>query len=316
MKVLVTGGAGHVGSSVVNDLLARGTDVKVIDKVKVDIPAQKDANLEFIEGGIEDRETVLRAMKGVDVVCHLADTFSSKSEEVLDTDVKGNINLLETAVECKVRHFVFASTHRVYGRSRYLPVDEEHPLNPEESGRALYAICKLTGEKFCLWYWRERGLPVTIFRFWWSFGHEIGGKALRTLIDTALKGQTIRVPQEAGGNFLHNNDAAHAFHLVTLNEKAYGEVFNISSGTFTTWQELAQLACQLTKSSSRLELVPREEWHGDVSIGTDQSIPYVCNLDIGKAVRLIGYQPRYSADEMTNLLREAVNRLVLTRKRG
>jgi nucleoside-diphosphate-sugar epimerase len=252
MRILVTGGAGFVGSSVVSDLVARGIEVRVIDKARGAPSALRNATLEVIEGGIEDRETVQQAMKGMDVVYHLADTFSSESDEVLDIDVKGNINLLETASACGIKHFLFASTHRVYGRPKYLPIGEDHPLNPEESGRALYAIFKLANEKLCLWYWREHGLPVTIFRFWWSFGHETGGRALRTLIDTALKGQPIRVPQEAGGNFLHNEDAARAFYSATLNDKAYGEVFNISSGTFTTWQELAELVCDLTNSSSEL----------------------------------------------------------------
>ena len=316
MRILVTGGAGFVGSTVVSDLVARGIEVRALDRAGGALAALESPALEVIEGGTEDRETVQHALKGIDVVYHLADTFSSQSDEVLDIDVKGNINLLETAAACGIRHFVFASTHRVYGRPRHLPIDEEHPVNPEESGRALYAIFKLANEKLCLWYWREHGLPVTIFRFWWSFGHEIGGRALRTLIDTALKGQPIRVPQEAGGNFLHNDDAAGAFYLASLNDKAYGEVFNLSSGTFTTWQELAELVCELTESSSHLELVPREEWQGDVSIGTDRSIPYICNLDISKAERLIGYRPKHSAQELGGLLRGAVSRLVLARKKG
>ena len=316
MRILVTGGAGFVGSSVVSDLLARGIEVRGIDKARGALPRLRNATLEVIQGGIEDRETVQQAMKGVDVVYHLADTFSSEPYEVLDIDVKGNINLLETAAACGIRHFLFASTHRVYGRPRYLPIDEEHPLNPEESGRALYAIFKLANEKLCLWYWRGHDLPVTIFRFWWSFGHEIGGRALRALIDTALKGQPIRVPEGAGGSFLHNDDAAGAFYMATLNEKAYGQIFNLSSGTFTTWQQLAELVCELTNSSSRLELVPKEEWQGDSSIGVDQSIPYICNLDITKADRLIGYKPKYSSQEVKKLLREAVNRLVLAREKS
>ncbi len=315
MRILVTGGAGFIGRSVVDDLLANGFEVRVLDKTKGVLVELKSPALEIIEGGTEDQETVQRAMKDVDVVCHLAETFSSHPREALDIDVKGNVNLLEVATKCGIKHFLFASTHRVYGKPRYLPVDEEHSLHPEESGRALYAIFKLANEKLCLSYWWERGLPVTIFRLWWSFSHEIGGKALRTLIDTALEGESITVPEKAGGNFLHNDDAACAFRLAMLNEMAYGEIFNLSSGTFTTWQELAELACELTNSSSRLELIPKEEWRGNTSIGTDRSIPYECNLDISKAERLIGYKPKYNPGEVKSLLREAINRLVLTRKK-
>ncbi len=314
MKILVTGGAGFVGRSAVNDLLAHGVEVRVLDKTRGVLAELESPALEVIEGGIEDQKAVQRAMKDVDVIYHLAETFSSHPREVLDIDVKGNVNLLETATECGIKHFLFASTHRVYGKPRYLPVDEEHPLHPEESGRALYAIFKLANEKLCLSYWREHNLPITIFRFWWSFSHEIGGRALRRLIDTALEGKPISVPEKAGGNFLHNDDAAVSFRLATLNDMAYGGIFNLSSGTFTTWQELVELACELTNSSSRLELIPQEEWRGDTSFDTDRSIPYECNLDISKAEHLIGYKPKYTPSEVKGLLREAMNRLVLARK--
>ena len=314
MKALVTGGAGFMGSSVVRDLVAREVEVRVLDKTKGAIAELKAPNLEIIEGEIEDWEIVQQAMKNVDVVYHLAESYSSQPYEVLDIDVRGNINLLEAAVGNSVKHFLFTSTHRVYGKPRYLLINEDHPLNPEESGRALYAICKLTNEKLCLRYYREYGLPITIFRFWWAFSSEIGGKALRNVIDTALKGGLVRVPEEAGGNFLHNDDLARAFQLATLNDKAYGEVFNLSSGTFTSWQELAELARELTGSSSQIEAVPREGWIGDASIGGDESIPYVCNLDIAKAECLIGYKPKYNPQEVKSLLREAVDKLVLSRK--
>ncbi len=314
MRILITGGAGFVGRSMVNDLLAHGVEVRVLDKTRGVLAELKSPALEIIEGGIEDQEAVQRAMKDVDVIYHLAETFSSRPREVLDIDVKGNVNLLETATECGIKHFLFASTNRVYGKPRYLPVDEEHPLHPEESGRALYAIFKLANEKLCLSYWREHNLPITIFRFWWSFSHEIGERALRRLIDTALEGKPISVPEKAGGNFLHNDDAAVTFRLAMLNDKTYGGIFNLSSGTFTTWQELVELACELTNSSSRLELIPQEEWRGDTSFDTDKSIPYECNLDISDAERLIGYKPKYTPCEVKGLLREAMNRLVLARK--
>lgn len=314
MKVLVTGGAGFVGTTIVKDLLNKGIEVLVLDKNKESLTSLEKLSLEVIEGGIEDLQIVQEAMKGVDVVYHLADTFSSKPHEVLDFDVKGNLNLLEVASAFGVKHFLFASTHRVYGRSRYLPIDEKHPLNPEESGRALYAIFNLANEKLCLWYCQERNLAVTIFRFWWSFGHEIGGKALRKLIDTALKGEPIRVPDPAGGNFLHNDDAALAFYLATLNDKAYGQVFNLSSGNFISWRELAELVCELSGTASKIELIPSEKWQGDVSIGDDRSIPYTCELDISKAERFIGYRSKFSNQEFKTVLKEAVNRLVLARR--
>jgi len=316
MKILVTGGSGFIGRTVVSDLLAHNFAVRVLDKTREGLTEIKDPSLELIQGGIEDPEKVQEAVTGVEVIFHLAETFSANPYEVLDIDIRGNLNLLKAATEHGVKHFLFASTHRVYGRPRYLPIDEEHPLHPEESGRALYATAKLANEKLCLIYFQEHNLPVTIFRFWWSFAHKIGGKVLRSMIDTALRGEPIIVPEQAGGNFLHNDDAALAFRKATLNSLAYGETFNISSGTFTSWVELAELVLEVTDSSSRLELIPKGERGEEPIMGTDHSIYYECNLDISKAERLMGYKPRYDPQDIKGLLREAIKDLVLTRKKG
>lgn len=297
-----------------SSLLDKGLNVRVLDKTMGKLVGLKEPNLEVFVAGIEDLEKVESAMKGVDVVYHLAESYSSQPREVFEIDVRGNINLLETAVKYNVRHFIFTSTTRVYGKPRYLPVDEGHPCNAEDSGRPLYAMSKLFAEKLCLLH-REHNLPTTVFRFWWAYGADIGGRALRTLIDTALKGGTIRVPDGAGGSFLHDDDTARAFELATLTEKAYGQVFNLSSGFFTSWQELAELACQLTNSSSKTELMPRDTWTGDASIGSDPDIAERWDIGIGKAKQVLGYKPRYSPEEAKRLLSEAINKLVLTREK-
>ncbi|MFH1639969.1 MAG: NAD-dependent epimerase/dehydratase family protein, partial [Chloroflexota bacterium] len=273
----------------------------------------KHPSLELMEGGIENAAKVKEAVSGVEVIYHLAETFSSNPYEVLDTDIRGNLNLLEAARASGIRHFLFASTHRVYGAPRHLPVDEEHPLHPEESGRAVYASAKLFNEKLCLTYWQEQKLPITIFRFWWAISDKIGGRVLRHLIDSALKGETIRVPEKTGGNFLHNNDAALAFRRAMLKNEAFGQVLNISSGTYTTWREIAGLILELTGSKSRLEFVTSGMKKEDTIIAADPSIAYECNLDISKAAKLTGFNPQYTAQELTGLLREAIKNLVATR---
>ncbi|MBW2037922.1 MAG: hypothetical protein JRI41_10715, partial [Deltaproteobacteria bacterium] len=126
----------------------------------------------------------------------------------------------------------------------------------------------------------------------------------------------IKIPEQAGGNFLHNDDAAFAFRQSTLNSLAYGEIFNISSGTFTTWRELAELILELTDSCSQIELIPRREQKEATMIWADRSIEYECNLDISKAERLIGYKTLYGPQKVKSLLREAMKGLILTRKGG
>lgn len=315
MRILVTGGAGFMGKTIVSDLLAYGYDVRVLDKNTQPLAGLNNPRLELLTGGIEDAAKVKEAISGCEVIYHLAETFSSNPYEVMDVDIKGNLNLLTEAVAQKVHHFLFTSTHRVYGRPYYIPVDEEHPLHAEESGRAVYASAKLANEKMCLTYWQEQGLPVTIFRFWWAFSHEIGGRVLRNMVDAALKGETLRIPERAGGNFLYNEDAALALRLATENCDAYGQVFNISSGTFTTWRELAEIVIDLTGGKSKLEFISQDEDVAKTMISSDRSIAYECNLDISKANELIGFNPLYPSQKVKSLLKEAVSGMVEARRK-
>jgi len=318
MKALVTGGAGFIGMSLVNDLLARNTEVMVLDKTRGDLDALKNPALKIIEAGIEDRQAVQQAVQGIDVIYHLAETFSSDPYEIIDIDIRGNVNLLESAVENSVKQFFFVSTHRVCGRPRYIPMDEEHPLHPEESRRPMYSISKLTREQLCLTYWRERGLPATIFRWFYSISPDraMQGRALTTLIDNALRNEPIKVPGKGGGDFFLADDAALAFRLATLNDKTYGETFNLSSGLYVSWREIAELVCQLAASSSKLEAVPAEEWQGDASFSSDPTLSFECALDISKAERLMGYKSGHSPEEVMDSLKKSANLLVQARKKG
>jgi UDP-glucose 4-epimerase len=318
MKTLVTGGAGFIGMSLVNDLLARNSEVRVLDKTRGSLDGIGNPALEIIEAGIEDRKAVQQAVQDIDVIYHLAETFSSDPYEIINVDIRGTVNLLDSAVENRVKHFFFASTHRVYGRPRYRPMDEDHPLHPEESRRPMYSISKLTREQLCLTYWRERGLPATIFRWFYSISPDraLQGRALTTLIDNTLRNEPIKVPTKGGGDFFLADDAVLAFHLATLNEKTYGETFNLTSGLYVSWREIAEMVCQLAASSSKLESVPAEEWQGDASFSSDATLSFECALDISKAERLMGYKSRHSPQEVMDSLKRSANLLVQARKKG
>lgn len=316
MKTLVVGGAGFIGMSLVNDLLTHSIEVRVLDKTRGSLDAIANPALEIIEAGIEDRQAVQQATEGVDAIYHLAETFSSDPYEVIDVDIRGTICLLESAVENRVKHFLFASTHRVCGRPRYTPMDEEHPLHPEESRRPMYSISKLTREQLCLTYWRERGLPATIFRWFYSISPDraMQGRALTNLIDNALENKPIKVPERGGGDFFLADDAALAYRLATLNDKTYGETFNLTSGLYVSWREIAELICQLASSSSEIESVPAEEWKGDASFSSDPTLSFECALDVSKAERLMGYKSGHSPQEVMDSLKKAANLLVQARK--
>ncbi|MFO7962613.1 MAG: NAD(P)-dependent oxidoreductase [Desulfobacterales bacterium] len=313
MKALVTGGAGTMGKSLVNYLVNNSVDVRVLDIAPEKVREIKTPALEIIKGSITDQDTVSKALAGVDVVYHLAESFSNDPYMCLETDIRGNINLLTSAVEAGIKHFLFMSTHRVYGRPRQLPIDEDHIFHPEESGRPLYGAVKVANEKFCLAWHKQHDLPVSIFRPWWSFYPAIRGKIVRNMIDTALNQEVIYVPDYAGGQFIHNDDAALCLGMAALNEKTFGESFNLISGVFITWVELAEMVIERC-GKGRITCISTDQMQKDPLGGSDKSIYYECRLNGEKARKVIGFQSQFSSEALKMQLKESIGRLVEMRR--
>ena len=201
MKILITGGSGSVGSYTIPRLLEKGHTIRVLDKNPGTLRAMK--GVEFIEGGVEERDKVKDAVKDMDAVVHLAWSFSEDPFEIFGVDMMGLLNLLDISVKNKVKHFVFVSSAVVYGSPKRKPIDEEHPCDVEDSRKPLYALAKYTAEKLCLVYQKTHGLPVTNIRFWWGFGDEIGGKHLKNMIQSALDNEVIVRPDLQSFFILH-----------------------------------------------------------------------------------------------------------------
>ena len=301
MKFLITGGAGSVGQALTRSLLEKGHSVRVLDKKADQIHSLKRRNLELIKGGIEDPSAVSGAVKGIDVMVHLAWSFSDDPMELLASDLKGHILLLDAAAAQKISHFFYTSTAVVYGKPVKSPITEEDPCLVEDARKPFYGIAKLTAEKLLLAYFRTKGLPVTIFRFWWSYGEEIGGRHLRDLIKLAQAGGSLMVPKDAGGSFLHFDDLTNAILLALQKPKTFGEIFNLST-LFLSWEEVARMIIEVTGSLSPLEVIPAKEWKG---------APFLADtweLSTRKAERVFAYRPTLSPSEARQRLREAITR--------
>ena len=198
MRFLITGGAGSVGKALTLSLSERGHYVRVLDKKLQGLQSSKHKNLELIEGRLEDPSLVREAFKGIEAILHLAWSFSDAPLELLETDLKGHLLLLDAALAEKISHLFYASTAVVYCKPIRSPVTEEDPCLVEDARKPFYGIAKLMAEKVLLAYFKTTGLPITIFRFWWSYGEEIGGRHLRDLIKLAQTGQPLAVPGGAG----------------------------------------------------------------------------------------------------------------------
>ena len=299
MKFLIAGGAGSVGQALTAFFIEKGHDVRVLDKEADRLRSMGPQHLELVKGRIEDSAVVKEAVKGVDVIIHLAWSFSDNSIELLESDLKGHMILLDEAVAAKVSHFLYTSTAVVYGKPTRIPITEEAPCLVEEARKPFYGAAKLMAEKVSLAYFKTKGLPVTIFRFWWSYGEEIGGRHLRDLIKLAQAGEPLTVPEGAGGSFLHIDDLTNAILLAIQKQEVFGEIFNLST-LFLTWEEIARIIIEVTHSSSPLEVIPAKEWKGP---------PFLADaweLSTGKAERLFAYRSMLSPLTARQRLKEAI----------
>lgn len=262
MKILVTGGGGFVGSRLTKAMLQKGHEVVVLDKTKGELEGFEHKDLKILIGGVEDEKIVREAVTGCDLVYYAAWSFSEKMMDGFKIDVLGFLNFVEVCCDVGVKHIVFPSSSVIYGEPISVPINEDHPLLVEKSRAPVHAITKLAVEKSMAIYYRERGLPFTVFRFWWGFSDDrIPGGTLRKLIDSALRGETLYVPKEAAGSILYMNDLISAFEMASLNQRAYGKTYNILSFNIT-WKEILQMIVELSSSKSAIVEVEPSEWKG------------------------------------------------------
>jgi UDP-glucose 4-epimerase len=145
------------------------------------------------------------------------------------------------------------------------------------------------------------GLPVTILRFWWAFGAEIGGRHLREMLRTAAAGQPVRVPADCGGSFLSGGDLCRAVEALLCNPAAFGQVFNLASG-YVTWEEVARMAVDVTGSTDRVEVIRPAEWTGAAFLAD------AWDLDDSRIRNRIGYAPAQDGIGLRAALHQAMAR--------
>lgn len=255
-KALVTGGAGFIGSHIVEELVKIGVETISIDNYF----AGKSENLEHlksfsnfheIECDITDLSRLEPIFDGVDVVFHEAaskKTICLNNPRLdLEINVKGTYNLLELSVKHGVKKFVHASTGSVYGEAQYFPQDEEHPLVPT----SFYGVSKLAGEKYVKVFHHLYGLDCTVLRYFHVYGprqesSDVGG-VVSIFTRKILEGQPITIfgdgTQQRSFTFV--KDVVKANLLAASTPGTKGEVFNCASGIKVTIQQLAYMVARI-----------------------------------------------------------------------
>jgi nucleoside-diphosphate-sugar epimerase len=263
----------------------------------------------YFQGNLTDKALVQNAVNGADAIINLAWSFADDPQTIFSTDITGTANLLDAAATSGVRSFIYASTAVIYGRALHHPITEDHPCLIEEARKPFYALGKYSAEKLCLLYDKERGLPVSILRFWWAFGKSIGGRHLKNLIKTALEHRPLALVRGAGGAFVTMDDLTSAMSLIMDSNASAGQTYNIRS-IFLTWEEIGIMIIELMNSSSIIQFIPPGQWRGPAFLNE------VWDLSWDKATDTLGYRPQHINMEVRDKLREALKNCIVQLKSG
>jgi len=293
-KALVTGGAGFIGSHVVDMLVERGATVTVLDNMQ----AGREGNLHksrdkvtLLTEDIRDIDAVARAVSGQDYIFHLAANASvpnSFKDPRYDheTNSDGTFNLMEAANDSGVKRVIYASSAAVYGAPQYVPTDENHPLQPV----SFYGVSKLTAERLGMMYHAMFETGFTAIRIFNTYGPRQPRYVLADLIRKLMRnpddlevlgtGEQIR-------DYCYVSDTAGAFVAAAENESMNGGVYNIAGGNPVSIKDLVGIILKVMDLPNCQVHYTGQSWKGDIS---------KLVADISR-IAGAGFKPRVSLEE-------------------
>ena len=300
-RVLVTGGAGFIGSHIVDRLLNEGYRVSVVDNFSTgsleNLVGNRSGNLTLIKGDIRDSRKVRLAVKGANVLFHeaalVSPVLSTKDPRMTeDINVKGTLNLLEASMHFGVDRFILASSAAVYGNTPLIKMKESALPRPTTP----YGISKLACECYLRAFHELYGIETVSLRYFNVYGpkQSVGDNAAYSTVipifaNRLSKGlpPTIHGDGKQSRDFVYVEDVVEANMLAMRSTKAVGEVINIGSGKRIAIDQISMLLKELTNKRDLADshLPPRL---GDVRHGY---------ADISKARKILGYEPRFSIQE-------------------
>lgn len=298
-KVLVTGGAGFIGSHLAERLVALGASTRVLVRYSslgsrgwLDTsPVAED--IEVVRGDMRDPDTVRAGVKGTDTVFHLAALIGipysyTAPVSYIQTNVEGTLNLLQAALREEVGRVVHTSTSEVYGSARYVPIDEEHPLQ----GQSPYSATKIAADKLAEAFHLSYGLPVSTIRPFNTYGPRQSLRAvIPTIISQALERSTIRLGNlEALRDLNYVADTVEGFIKMADCPDAVGRVINVGSGRETSIGDLARLVFRLLGKDG--EIITENERMRPQRSEVDRLL-----ADNSAAARILGWKPVVGLEE-------------------
>ena len=295
-KILVTGGAGFIGSEVVSQLIKKNAMVTVLDNFssgKKQYLPKNNKKLKIIKGDITDEKIVKRAVKDQESVIHLAalpfipDSFYYPAD-FFNVNTTGSVNLLWKSIQSNsVDRFIHISTSEVYGSAQFVPMDENHPTAPHST----YAVSKLAGDRVAFTLHKENGFPVVIIRPFNSYGP----KYTQPYIIPEIMNQLLNGTKElmlgnvdATRDFTYVSDTADAIISSLSSKKAIGEIINVGSGNEISIRDLALKISKIAKTKIKIRYDESRERPYDVN-------RLICNNK--KAKTILDWTPKITMDQ-------------------
>jgi len=321
-NVLITGGAGFIGSHLVDGYLKEGVNkVIVVDDFstgsRANLEQISSERLEIFESSILDEERLEKIFRKhqVDIVNHLAaelEVYTGIKDTKKDArlNIEGTLNILNLSLKNKVRKVLFASSGAVYGEAQYIPQDEKHSLEPHWP----YGVSKLAAERYCIQYHKLFNLNTTAFRYSIVYGpREWFGRVLTLFIKRVFlenKPPVVFGDGDQIRDFVHVKDVVRAHVRATESDEASGQVFNVSSGKGITVKELAEKVVAL--SGKKMQIIYDDPREGEASTHQPKRVRLIGELKEfvlhnEKARKLLDWTPKITFDEG---LKEEVNWLL------
>ncbi|HSJ10800.1 MAG TPA: NAD-dependent epimerase/dehydratase family protein [Longimicrobiales bacterium] len=309
MKVFITGGAGFIGSHLAECLLTNGHQVLILDDLSTGQMSNIDhligrPGFDYRIGSVMNAPLVGELVDRCDATVHLAAAVGvrlivERPVHTIETNVHGTEVVLAAAAR-KAKPVLVASTSEVYGKSERFPFSEDDDLvlGSTMHSRWAYACSKALDEWLALAYYREKGLPVTIARFFNTVGPRQTGRygmVLPNFVRCAISGRPITVfgTGEQSRCFAHVTDVAESVYRLISTSSAYGQVFNIGNDEEVSINELAERVRAAAGSSSDIVHVPYEEAYAEGFEDMARRVP-----NVGKLERTIGFRPRLTLDRI------------------
>lgn len=297
-SILITGGAGFIGSHLAEEYIKKARIVKVLDdfsggSINNVRSLFNYRNFKLIRGDVRDKKVVEKAMDGVDIVFHLAaqvhvDKSIIDPRYVFEVNTFGALNVLDSALENDVELVVYASSSEVYGSAQYVPMDEKHPLNPASP----YAASKAAADRLCFAYYNTYKLPVVIVRCFNTYGPRQSGTGYAAAIPKFIRRVMQGLPPVIYGDgkqtrdYMYIKDAVKAYDLVLNSyENLAGKSINFGTGQEVSINKLANKVISLFGRKGKMKPIHVAPRPGEVK--------RLC-ADISFAKKGLGFEPQYN----------------------